>query len=269
LIRNGALSASTDGNDRAPASRQTQEFAMRTQEAILEQVMQNVTAQVADSIKDAIAQTIQNELTTNLTRALLEGEFYKKLNSDMRSGLQNIYQEISHAAKDKSVAPPSEAQTDKLFSEASEQLDEILTTTEQATDDIMDVVEQQLERQAEASALLDALEKEAPGDSITQLRAINSELADNLTTILTALSFQDITGQRIKKIITALQRIESTVFELYMSTGLIMKAYSETPDKEIEELEQEARQKMSELKGPTRDVSQSDIDDMLAQLGMD
>jgi chemotaxis protein CheZ len=54
-----------------------------------------------------------------------------------------------------------------------------------------------------------------------------------------------------------------------MSTGLIMKAYSETPDKEIEELEQEARQKMSELKGPTRDVSQSDIDDMLAQLGMD
>ncbi|MFV0420732.1 protein phosphatase CheZ [Oleidesulfovibrio sp.] len=242
---------------------------MRSQEAVLEQVMQNVTAQVADSIKDAIAQTIQNELTANLTRALLEGEFYKKINSDMRSGLQNIYQEISHAAKDKSAAPPSEEQTDKLFSEASEQLDEILTTTKQATDDIMDVVEQQLERQAEAAALLDELEKEASPETIAKLRTFNSELGDNLSSIMTALSFQDLTGQRIKKIITALQRIEGTVFELYMSTGLIMKAHDESPDKELAELEQETKQRMSELKGPTRDVSQSDIDDMLAQLGLD
>jgi len=66
--------------------------------------------------------------------------------------------------------------------------------------------------------------------------------------------------------------------ELYLSTGLLIQAYEETPHKSLDQIEQETRQTVdslkagpivgSELKGPT-DASQGNIDALLAQLGMD
>ena len=54
-----------------------------------------------------------------------------------------------------------------------------------------------------------------------------------------------------------------------MSTGLIIKAREEAPDKDLDELQRETKQKVSELKGPVSDVSQDNIDDLLSQLGLE
>lgn len=87
---------------------------------------------------------------------------------------------------------------------------------------------------------------------------------------MTTLSFQDLTGQRIKRIIEALKRIEAIVFDVYMSTGLIVKAHDQQPEKNMNELEQETHKKVTKLKGPSRDAaSQNDVDDLLSQLGLE
>ena len=104
-------------------------------------------------------------------------------------------------------------------------------------------------------------------------------MGDDLTTLLTILSFQDITGQRIKKVVEALNKIEKSVVELYVSSGLIMEGAEKNPHKDVQTLQDEARKAVedfrqnrrvsSELKGPDANgFSQNAIDDMLAQLGM-
>ncbi len=136
---------------------------MVTQEELLENVMERVTNNLVANIRDVLAATIEREITTNLTRALVESEFYRRISDDMRGGLQTIYREISTAAKPGSQEAPEgthpveREDADRLFNEASRQLDEILVTTQEATESIMDVVEVQIERQKEAAVLIEAV----------------------------------------------------------------------------------------------------------------
>ncbi len=208
---------------------------------------------------------------------------FRQLSNDMRQGLKVIYQQISTASGEQATP----AATDALFHEASDDLDEVLKATESAAMDIMEVVERQLDLQSESAACLQALHEGLAGQSggaaaaahLERLAAINRSLGDDLTNLLTALSFQDITGQRIKRVMQALSKIEDSVVELYVSSGLIMDAADKDPAKDAATLKAEAskavedfrqnRQVGSRLKGPSKDgISQGAIDDMLAQLGL-
>jgi chemotaxis protein CheZ len=104
---------------------------------------------------------------------------------------------------------------------------------------------------------------------VNQLLDLQEMHEADLTEIMTTLSFQDLTGQRIKRIIEALKHIEAIVFDVYMSTGLIVKARDEQPEKNMDELEQETQERVTKLKGPQTDASQSDVDDLLSQLGLE
>ncbi|MDR1857226.1 MAG: protein phosphatase CheZ [Desulfovibrio sp.] len=208
------------------------------------------------------------------------GSVYRKLSHDMREGLKGIYRQISEASSEGSAVLPD---PDPLFTEASDQLNEVMKTTEAAAMSIMELVEKHMELQAEGAELLRELAKPKGGKEekarrLERLQEINAELETDLTSILTTLSFQDLTGQRIRKVVQALKRIEQSVVELYVSSGLIMKRADAQPDKDAGELEDEAhkavedfrkgRKVSSELKGPEKGSSQGDIDDMLAQLGL-
>jgi chemotaxis protein CheZ len=54
-----------------------------------------------------------------------------------------------------------------------------------------------------------------------------------------------------------------------VSTGLMIKAREEAPQKDIKGLREEGQSKASDLQGPTEESSQGDVDDLLASLGMD
>ncbi len=246
---------------------------MVQEKELLEQVMDNVVSKVVDGMKENIAKAVEKELQSGLSRALIESEFYRRITDEMRLGLQNIYKQIADATKPANALPGSAdlanapMTADKLFNEASQQLDEILTTTEKATFEIMDVVEKHMELQNRSQELLGSLRKTRKSNpAIQQLISINEDLGENLMRIMTSLSFQDLTGQRIKKIIYALKTIEGIVFDLYVSTGLSIKAKEQAPEKNVDEIRQESNQRVSELKGPQSESSQQDIDDLLAQL---
>jgi chemotaxis protein CheZ len=110
----------------------------------------------------------------------------------------------------------------------------------------------------------------ATKEAVNKLLELQETHESDLVEIMTTLSFQDLTGQRIKRIIGALKKIESIVFDVYMSTGLIVKAHGQQPEKDMDEIERETQQKVTELKGPSKDAaSQGDVDDLLAQLGLE
>ena len=132
--------------------------------------------------------------------------------------------------------------------------------------------------QAESAELLEKARKGRITPTEWQrLNEINQGLGEDLVTLMTAMSFQDLTGQRIKKVSAAIKQLESTVLELYLSSGLMMKAYEEEPGQDLASLEEQTKaavldlkQKVegSELKGPTDDANQNDIDALLAQFGL-
>ena len=65
-----------------------------------------------------------------------------------------------------------------------------------------------------------------------------------------------------------MRKIEEHVLKLYLTAGLSIKTKKEQPEKDFETIKAESEKKVSELKGPQMDVSQADVDDLLAQLGL-
>jgi chemotaxis protein CheZ len=234
---------------------------------ILGGVVEKVVASIVADLKDSIVAAVERQISSSLTRSLLESEFHKRLSQEMRGGLQAIYKEIN-AAKRVSDKVAGE-NPEKLFNEASDQLDEILRATEDATGKIMDIVEKQQDMQEGASKILHGLKNGGvTKDQLQTLREISDALGVDLMEIMTTLSFQDLTGQRIKRIIDAIKKVETIVLDLYLATGLKMKAHEEAPDKDLEQVEAETSRKMSELKGPQADAKQADVDSLLSQLGL-
>ena len=235
-------------------------------QTVLDNMVKEMTENLLTGMREPISESLRTLLSENVNKALREGEFYRRLNEEMMSGIQNIFKEIKTA---KNVNEKNQAETSELFSEASRQLDEILTTTEQAAADIMTIVEKHLDLQAEATGLIEAATKTTLNDKqAARLLEINNALSDDLPKILTSLSFQDLTGQRIKKVIDALGKIETTALELFVSTGLALKAHQQEPGKDMDTIKKEAKQTASKLKGPSLDANQADVDDLLAQLGL-
>lgn len=242
---------------------------MSSNDPVMEQLIDGITEDLVKNVRDTVSRTIRKKLKTSLNQAWGDGEFYKRLNEDMLSGLQNIFREINSAKNNPQGASTKNKDAGKLLSEASQQLDEILISTEEATAAIMDTVEKHQDMLENLKPLADKAEKEKlSAADLKNLRQFISSQEEGLSRVLTALSFQDLTGQRVKKVLTALQTIESTVFELYMSTGIAIKERAKEPEKDVDLIQTHAKQVVSELKGPTRDASQESVDDLLAQLGL-
>lgn len=230
-----------------------------------------LTEQVATSASEIITTSIKNELMKALPKALKEGEIFRKVNQDMRKGLEEIYREIKQIKQMESMPSLAPKEANELLSEATDQLDEILRSTEEATVHILDIVEKHQEMINKSGELVRQFRSGgATKEAVNKLLELQETHESDLVEIMTTLSFQDLTGQRIKRIIGALKKIESIVFDVYMSTGLIVKAHDQQPEKAMDEIERETQQKVTELKGPSRDAaSQGDVDDLLAQLGLE
>jgi hypothetical protein len=104
----------------------------------------------------------------------------------------------------------------------------------------------------------------------------------HLTHIMEALSFQDLSGQRIKKIVGLISEIQVQLLSLLVSVNTKLKAHHESPTaprpkEETEKVAQAEVDKMlerlnaepSELKGPGAEsrLDQGAVNDLLAQLG--
>lgn len=248
---------------------------MISQEEVLERVLSRVSDKVAEAVKETVIEAVQRELSSTVTKVMVESEFLRQVNEDMRNGLRGIYQEISTASEgDAGSHGGSPGKTQKLFTDTARQLEEIMQTTLEATEKIMSTVERLFSQQEEVGSILAALKmKEEQQNILDRLEALHRSTGCCLTEIITDLSFQDLTGQRLKKVVGAIASIRETVFDLYVSTGLMMKTREETPEKNLTEIAVESRRKVreirnSELKGPQSDTSQKNVDDLLASLGL-
>ncbi len=242
---------------------------MLSNEELIQDMMQRVSDQLVASLTQSFTSTVEKEINKSLSKALLEGEFYKRVNEDLQEGLVSIYQEVKNAKGNQSCELLTGEDPDALFTKASDQLDAVLKTTEKAAVDIIDIVEKLQEMQASVAKIVKGLESGGiTKQDREELTKINSTLGQDLSQIMVTMSFQDLTGQRIKIIIETIRKVEDIVKQVVMSTGLMLRAREEEPEMDFDKIEKETKTKVSKLTGPTSDTSQGEVDDLLASLGL-
>ncbi|MGL1862487.1 MAG: protein phosphatase CheZ [Pseudodesulfovibrio sp.] len=245
---------------------------MTDQLDIIERIVHKASEELVAKLKDPIPADIQKEIAKNLAHALMGEEFYKSVNDDLRGGLKQIYQEVKNAKGCQGIqCVETDIDPDELFTETSNQLDAVLQTTEKAAVDIIDIVEKIQELQIIVAKIVKGFESGGVTKlNREKLKEINDTLGTDLSTIMVTMSFQDLTGQRIKKIINAIVQIEKIVKEVMLSTGLMVQQHKDEPEKDIKTLSADAKtEATSKLEGPSAGTSQGDVDDLLASLGLD
>lgn len=116
------------------------------------------------------------------------------------------------------------------FPEASNQLSAVTGELENAANVIMTILEGLMSEQDRADALLkkisdwaektNASDKEAGLAVINDLQAINVKTRSDMMDIFANMSFQDLTGQKLKKVIGSLAVVEKKLLEMALSFGV-------------------------------------------------
>lgn len=155
--------------------------------------------------------------------------------------------------------------TENDIPETSNQLEGILETTEKATNQILTSTESLLEA-------LNTLKKEInPPSTIDRglIEAFISNTQNELMKILSACNFQDLTGQRIQKIVSLIKNIEEKILDLIVRYDL-RKREIESGLPPQSHLGSKSPSSIQLLQGPQRKeeaFSQNDIDSLLSDLG--
>jgi Chemotaxis protein len=251
-------------------------------QAIIDQTMNDLmsflheyakTTTIDSSTQEELLAFIQTTLGTSLDKALHENIPYRQINTEMCQGLQDPNETVTTVADSEEEKNAPEI-TGYLFNEVEEHLNEVMAITLEAAEDIMAEVEHLLDRLQEMSGYLETMKESAESESISSLVDTVATFESSLTQIMVSLSFQDLSGQRLKKVETILGEIQGSIFGMYISNGLRLKADEYMPERNMEEIARESKLRMDaiknakgpKLRGPTRGSNQADVDRLLDDL---
>lgn len=155
------------------------------------------------------------------------------------------------------------------FPEASTQLSAVTGDLENAANKIMTIVEGLMSDGDTTHGLLNELKAWAAslkGDGgakgaaiIKKLDEMNAKSKNDMMEIFSNMSFQDLTGQKLKKVIGSLAVVESKLLELALNFG-----FNGDPAKQEQKTEL-----LNGLKGPTNNlpIDQDVVDRIMKELG--
>jgi chemotaxis protein CheZ len=190
-----------------------------------------IQANNIDEIVEKLVEVVKGQITTEEDMAAYEE-------------LQKIYEQIQNTKKEVSSIDSSVISEDFVPSAASE-LSSITESTEKSTEKILDCTEQ-------IQNIANGLDNEEA----------KQKIIDQAMQIFEACNFQDITGQRINRVISTLDEIETAITAMINTFGAGMKK-KVVPSKASEKKEEDL------LNGPQGDgsaPSQQDIDDLFDSL---
>ncbi len=178
--------------------------------------------------------------------------------AEIRSVFDQFYDELANKFQ-----PYLENMASRELPEASDQLAAIVEATETAAANIMDSLEDMQKDHDRARILLTSMLEDpalAPAhrQALTEVLESGETNGKRVVNIFEELSFQDLTGQRIKRIVSLVRNVEDRVQDMLGALG-----------RKVHDIEITQESEQSELKGPQRPgqaLDQNDIDALLAAL---
>ncbi len=260
-----------------------------------------------DRLRDRISSIVDSKLSAReideliyfLRRAKENGnvlddeDFYKDLTYEMTGQVKELAMLIIEFKKDlkSRINPDITDIATKYIPETADQLKSIIEATEKAADRIMDNLEAMQEQMEDMKKSVSSFrqgkillpdknskESEIPIAENTMnniypfVDYLDSRIRDFLSMISDSfiqMSFQDLTGQRIKRIISLTGDIEEKIKKMIISFGIKLNEKERHPDISSVELQKTVEAKVKELSGPQEEgqgLNQADIDELLANL---
>ncbi len=256
-------------------------------------------AKIAGIVDDKLSDAEIEELISFFKCALADGfnledeHFFKDLAYEMSSSVKDLALMLIEFRKDllARIHPGITDLTEKYIPQAADQLEGIIETTEQAANKIMDNLEAMQGDTETVAGIMssfnsgvippDDVTAEAAGAQIDSQTLVQmmphlnqmTEIADNNRSLIAdtfvQMSFQDLTGQRIKRIMKLVREMESRLQKMIVSFGIRLAEKERNPEITESELAQAVADKETELAGPQKvgcGLDQAGIDELLANI---
>jgi chemotaxis protein CheZ len=212
--------------------------------------MPNASAQQLNHVLAYIKQKRGEDVTFADVAGLAEiavqslQSFFDRLDANVYRELRGIADYIE-AMKREIAALQANELKDNRIPAAGHELGAIVKQTEQATNDIMQCAEELMEAEAEDLAAYKAL------------------VDAKMLVIFEACSFQDLTGQRIAKVVETLEHIEARVAR-FASAMRVDEAAGLLSEREAAEADRKKRLLLHGPQSEGRGIGQTDIDQLFA-----
>ena len=205
-------------------------------------VMGDLIAKYADRSRDDLSLMDVMSLAESMADTM--HDFFDTLDATLYKEFREISTSIAEMRTEIGALRPNDIKNGRI-PDAGQELEAIVETTESATETIMASVE----------AIMAADTNDAD--------AYQAEINDQAIKIMEACSFQDLTGQRISRVVETLTFIESRISRFSNAIGAIDGDIELTED---EQREAERREELI-LNGPQHEkdaIHQGAVDDMFA-----
>ncbi|MBU0986945.1 MAG: protein phosphatase CheZ [Proteobacteria bacterium] len=240
----------------------------------------------SDQIEELIG-FFRQALSNNLNYE--DESFFRNIAYEMTGGIKDLALLVIDFRKDlrSRICPKITDLAIKHIPQAADQLEGIIETTEMAANKIMDNLESMQGHTEAIEQMFDDLKKgeirlpgnkKRPVDSqtIESLRPLINDMESRiqnymhlLSDTFVQMSFQDLTGQRIRRIMDLVGKMERKLKEMILSFGFKLNEYEKNPERSKDDLQKAFDEKVSDLAGPQRNgqgLDQTDIDQLLMNL---
>lgn len=200
-----------------------------------------------------------------VTEAMAHGNFYKEISTELQGELGRLAEFINLIKGGMINVHVNAKYTSEKMPQATVELNDINEVTRVASVRVLELVENVLERQKNISEGLAELKSGGAGsrEVVEELEKYITGNHDDLVGIIATMSFQDMTGQRIKKIIQVIDEVQTRLLEIMLSIG----ARIEEQEGRIADRKKEMLQKLIQTKQDT-ELNQGVVDDILNDLGL-
>jgi chemotaxis signal transduction protein/chemotaxis regulatin CheY-phosphate phosphatase CheZ len=199
----------------------------------------------------------------DMAKAMSEGDFHRQVSSKIQGELENLATYISKTMSNLQLLDPSvRISAERDIPSASQQLSEVVKSTEEATNTIISLTETLMDHQAALGKAIEKLKRSKYRNCkhleiIEQIERLHWEDEKTLMEIITNLSFQDLTGQRINKIVTMVATVQAKLCDLIRAFGLSVR---------VPEAEPAAEPSPEPSAEETGKLAQDSVDSLLNQL---
>lgn len=260
-----------------------------------EELHAHISGIVGDRLTDENLTTLVNyfQAILNDRQDNQDEGFFRDLSYEMSSNvkeLATLFVDFRQELKSK-IRPELTELATKHIPQAADQLEGIIETLEMAANNLMDNLEAMETNTQKLDETVAALKKgkvsiprgdkgvmevtldEKTTQSLAPLSFfIESNLQNGRALIsdsFVQMSFQDLTGQRIKRIMGLVAEMEKRLKSMVVSFGVKLSEHDKNPQASCAELDEMVEQKVADLAGPQKTgqgLDQANIDDLLAAL---
>jgi chemotaxis protein CheZ len=255
----------------------------------------HISGIVGDRLTDEKLTTLVNYFQAALSdhQENRDEGFFRDLSYEMSNNvkeLATLFVDFRQELKSK-ISPELTEMATKHIPQAADQLEGVIETLEMAANKLMDnleAMEKNTQKLDETMAALKNGKVSIPGDDQCIMEV---ELDEKTTKMLAPLSFfvesnlqkgralisdsfvqmsfQDLTGQRIKRIMGLVAAMEKRLKAMVVSFGVKLSEHDKNPQASWAELNEAVEKKVADLAGPQKagqGLDQANIDDLLAAL---